>query len=96
MMTNQQQHYYHIDAKPNVPHSLERLLRVRRPLEPWFVEHPCTPQTLGFVDFDDVPQAPVEMMNRNARRGKRANKGKRPVSRQRRRSKKRAFGNHRR
>lgn len=37
-----------------------------------------------------------EFMNRNARRGKRANAGKRPCSRQRRRSKKRAFGNHRR
>ncbi len=37
-----------------------------------------------------------ECMNRNARRGKRANHGKRPCSRQRRRSKRRAFGNHRR
>jgi hypothetical protein len=35
-------------------------------------------------------------MNRNARRGKRANRGKRPVSRVRRRQKRRAYGNHRR
>jgi len=38
----------------------------------------------------------LEMMNRNARRGKRANRGKRAVSRYRRREKKRAIGRHRR
>lgn len=35
-------------------------------------------------------------MNRNARHAKRANRGKRPCSRQRRRSRRRQFGNHRR
>lgn len=39
---------------------------------------------------------PIQLMNRNARRGKRANHGKRPCSRARRRAKRRAFGNHRR
>jgi hypothetical protein len=37
-----------------------------------------------------------ELLNRNARRGKRANRGKRPVSRQARRKKRRSIGNHRR
>jgi hypothetical protein len=38
----------------------------------------------------------VWCMNRNARRGKRANRGQRAVSRMKRRAKRRAFGNHRR
>jgi hypothetical protein len=40
--------------------------------------------------------AGVWCMNRNARRGKRANRGQRAVSRMKRRAKRRAFGNHRR
>ena len=38
----------------------------------------------------------LDLMNRNARRGKAANRYKRPCSRQRRRARKRAIGNHRR
>jgi hypothetical protein len=63
---------------------------------------PAAPITIGWVEMDmEIEQEeptppPIRAMNRNARRGKRANRGKRPVSRARRRSKKRAFGNHRR
>ena len=38
----------------------------------------------------------MELMNRNARRGKRANRGKRPCSRSGRRDRRNALGNHRR
>lgn len=66
--------------------------------------HPSTPVLIGWIDdpsiqhavLDDDHPVSLELMNRNARRGKRANKGKRACSRQRRRSKRRAFGNHRR
>jgi hypothetical protein len=66
--------------------------------------HCSAPISIGWVDDTDdtahtdrLPQGPpLQLMNRNARRGKRANKGKRPCSRQRRRGKRRAFGNHRR
>lgn len=44
----------------------------------------------------DATIVPIEVLNRNARRGKRANAGKRPVSRHRRRAKKRRYGSHRR
>jgi hypothetical protein len=65
---------------------------------------PSGPITIGWVETDmdmEIEQEaptppPMRAMNRNARRGKRANRGKRPVSRARRRTKKRAFGNHRR
>jgi hypothetical protein len=65
---------------------------------------PSGPITIGWVETDMVMEIeqeaptppPMRAMNRNARRGKRANRGKRPVSRARRRTKKRAFGNHRR
>jgi hypothetical protein len=64
---------------------------------------PSGPITIGWMDMEmeiekeDKPTPPpMRAMNRNARRGKRANRGKRPVSRARRREKKRAFGNHRR
>lgn len=63
---------------------------------------PSGPSTIGWVEMDmEIEQEaptppPMRAMNRNARRGKRANRGKRPVSRARRRVKKRAFGNHRR
>jgi hypothetical protein len=60
--------------------------------------HCSSPVSIGWVDdtSDRLLQEPPQLMNRNARRGKRANKGKRPCSRQRRRGKRRAFGNHRR
>jgi hypothetical protein len=48
---------------------------------------------------DDLPDddgAMIHAMNRNARRPKNANHGKRPVSRISRREKKRSIGNHRR
>jgi hypothetical protein len=64
---------------------------------------PAGPQIIGWMDMEmeiekeDKPTPPpMRAMNRNARRGKRANRGKRPVSRARRRGIKRAFGNHRR
>jgi hypothetical protein len=63
---------------------------------------PAGPITIGWVEMEmeieqeEPTRPPMRAMNRNARRGKRANRGKRPVSRARRRSKKRAFGNHRR
>lgn len=52
-----------------------------------------------FCDHDsteDSHRETYDCMNRNARRGKRANKGKRPCSRQHRRKRRRRFGNHRR
>ena len=45
---------------------------------------------------DRTEEETYECMNRNARRGKRANKGKRACSRQLRRKRRRRFGNHRR
>jgi hypothetical protein len=61
---------------------------------------PAGPVIIGWVEMETEQEAPappaMEMMNRAARRGKRANKGKRPVSRARRRTKKRSIGNHRR
>lgn len=68
---------------------------------------PCVPFTVGSwwaIDSedneldDDEQEDPKQMdlMNRNSRFGKKANGGKRACSRQRRRSKRRAFGNHRR
>ena len=53
---------------------------------------PVSPQKLGEAEEPET----MNLMNRNARRGKRANHGKRPCSRHHRRTKKRAFGNHRR
>ena len=54
----------------------------------------------GQLDRHDLPERAhdeiYECMNRNARRGKRANKGKRACSRQLRRKRRRRFGNHRR
>ena len=47
-------------------------------------------------DGEATPLEELEAMNRNARRPKRANGGKRPVSRVARRQKKRSIGNHRR
>lgn len=47
-------------------------------------------------DDKDEDDNTMSCMNRNARYGGKANKGKRPVSRQRRRRKKRSIGNHRR
>ena len=65
--------------------------------------HPMSPTPIiRWVDNNTEPLFEIsyvqnlELMNRNARPGKRANRGKRPVSRHRRRNKKRAFGNHRR
>lgn len=70
--------------------------------------HPSAPQSIGWIDLLDNklrhPAAPhmvgwfepLEAMNRNARRPKRANGSSRPVSRHARRTKRRAFGNHRR
>jgi hypothetical protein len=64
-----------------------------------------TPGTAGTLQSSDLNTddssasdqlSPMEMMNRNARKPKRANRGKRAVSRQARRAKKRAIGNHRR
>lgn len=56
---------------------------------------------LGFYSHDDDDRSPhkdmtYDCLNRNARRGKRANKGKRACSRQNRRKRRRRFGNHRR
>lgn len=45
---------------------------------------------------DDGDDESLSCMNRNARYSTKSNKGKRPVSRQARRKKRRAFGNHRR
>lgn len=56
--------------------------------------HPSTPLSIGWLDLED--EGILQAMNRNARYGKKANRGKRPVSRQRRRSKARAYGNPRR
>jgi hypothetical protein len=54
----------------------------------------------GQFYYDDpkehTHQEAYDCMNRNARRGKRANKGKRACSRQNRRKRRRRFGNHRR
>ncbi|GKY96925.1 hypothetical protein MPSEU_000651400 [Mayamaea pseudoterrestris] len=77
-----------------------------------FYRHPNAPIVVGWVDLEeaavkqnkkefltssDVPaSSPLQAMNRNARRPKAANRGKRAVSRQARRAKKRAIGNHRR
>lgn len=70
--------------------------------------HALVPVTIGWVDIpaekdDDgtattttTAETTLELMNRNARRGKRANKGKRPCSHVRRRKKRRAFGSWRR
>lgn len=77
---------------------------------PFQRDHPSAPKLIAWVDTlednvhmhledacDPILSFDVlELMNRNARHGKRANRGNRPVSRQRRRVKKRAFGNHRR
>jgi hypothetical protein len=64
------------------------------------LNHCSAPVSIGRMDdtadTDRLPQETLQLMNRNARRGKRANRGKRPCSRQRRRGKRRAFGNHRR
>lgn len=72
---------------------------------------PCVPFTVGSwwaIDSgdtemddngdDEEQEDPNQMnlMNRNSRFGKKANGGKRACSRQRRRAKRRAFGNHRR
>lgn len=73
--------------------SSSKPLAFSRPFLP--LEHPSAPVTIGWIDLIDDDES-MELMNRNARRGKRANGGKRPVSRQARRAKKRAFGNHRR
>jgi hypothetical protein len=48
------------------------------------------------VNITDSINFIFQIMNRNARRAKRANHGKRPVSNVARRAKRRAFGNHRR
>ncbi len=45
---------------------------------------------------EDSHRETYDCMNRNARYGKKANKGKRPCSRQNRRKRRRRFGNHRR
>ena len=50
----------------------------------------------GTADSPSVADESVSCMNRNARYGTKASKGKRPVSRQARRRKKRSIGNHRR
>lgn len=65
------------------------------------------PTRSHLLDLTVAPQSPVQygdpwtnlilqVMNRNARRPRRANRGKRPVSRVAKREKKRRFGNHRR
>jgi hypothetical protein len=69
-------------------------------------QHASAPVTLGWVDIpaevmeneEDIVTTTetLELLNRNARRGKRANKGKRPCSHQRRRKKRRAYGSWRR
>ena len=76
-----------------------------------FFQHPLCPVPAGWVDDPDqyIARDQEEQqggrvshpsrrwcMNRNARRGNRANKGSRPCSRIRRRKKRRAYGNHRR
>lgn len=68
---------------------------------------PCVPLTVGSwwsieekdLEIDNSESEDpnqMDLMNRNSRFGKKANGGKRACSRQRRRSKRRAFGNHRR
>jgi hypothetical protein len=60
---------------------------------------PSGPIIVGWMEMEEEEEEaplPMEAMNRNTRRGKRANRGKRPVSRARRRTNRRAFGNHRR
>jgi hypothetical protein len=49
-----------------------------------------------FDDDDDIKPEEIQVMNRNARHPKKANRGARPCSRVARRAKKRAIGNHRR
>ena len=63
--------------------------------------HPASPRTIGWIDLDELAaaeeeEASYQTMNRNARRPKKANHGKRPCSRIRRRTKRRQFGNWRR
>lgn len=55
----------------------------------------CQRDTLDRMSTS-TDQETYDCMNRNARRGKRANKGKRACSRQARRKRRRRFGNHRR
>lgn len=70
-----------------------------------FYRHPSAPVVVGWIDLEppildttnnNSSNAPLQAMNRNARVPKRANHGKRAVSRQARRAKKRAIGNHKR
>lgn len=58
----------------------------------------ATPHSQFYYDDpkEHTHQEAYNCMNRNARRGKRANKGKRACSRQNRRKRRRRFGNHRR
>ena len=60
---------------------------------PMTLEAPAAATT---EDGDSTPPEELAAMNRNARRAKRANGGKRPCSRMARREKKRSIGNHRR
>lgn len=60
------------------------------------IRHPCAPVVVGWMWSDCESQVQLELMNRNARKPKRANHGARPCSRISRRAKKRALGNHRR
>lgn len=61
----------------------------------WIMDVPMIHDETNYHNDDDHNHA-IQLMNRNARYGKRANHGKRAVSRQRRRRKKRSIGNHRR
>jgi len=55
----------------------------------WLLGHPSSPVAIGWVDLD---QEEMQTMNRNARRPKKANHGKRPCSRVRRRWMRRRYG----
>lgn len=55
--------------------------------------HPCAPKIIGWIpENDDEAPAVQEMMNRNKRTPRGANRGKRPCSHMARRAKKRAIG----
>ena len=62
--------------------------------------HPLTPVTIGWMDPVIVERSEssssLQLMNRNARHPKKANHGKRPCSRIRRRTKRRQYGSYRR